>query len=333
MNKEQIIEAICHYSKVVKDFTVRQYHRFADFLAKKKMESQKNGCFIILGMRCTKFVFIAMNIFYLLMALFMIFMGSSSYYALQSFYNLLWLDVQGLSIVWIVSGVLLAFISVFGIIGALKESIVWSNIYGVLLIITFSLQILTSIAAFCLVATGSTKYHAANMIDNLMRNYYYDIDSAHQMDYIQRNFQCCGAEDPSDWENRGNNYFTYDPYAFATGSGSTTDSTKFKTPSSCCKDSGYQNNTCDKYYEKGCIMDVSDVASETVLIIASVLLAIGAFQILGMASAFMLARMFRQASTYRNIQKYSSQYDKVFDVPTYVNYERLHNTSDAVNEN
>ncbi len=58
-------------------------------------------------------------------------MGSSSYYALDTFYNLLWIDVQGLSIVWIISGGLLASISIFGIIGAFKESIAWANIVSV----------------------------------------------------------------------------------------------------------------------------------------------------------------------------------------------------------
>lgn len=324
MNKEELWANVCHYSKVTKDFTVRQYHRFADFLAEKRVELSKNGCFLICGMRCTKFVFILMNVFYLLMAMFMIIMGSSSYYALQTFYNMVWLDVQGLSIIWIVAGVLLGLISIFGIIGALKESIVWSNIYGVLLIVTFFLQILTSIAAFCLVATGSSREHASDMIDYLMRHYYVDGDAAGKMDTIQRTLQCCGAEGPSDWENFGYDFVTYDP-------------TKFQTPASCCDQSRYNgydyDSTCNKYYQKGCTLDVSDLAAETVLIVASVLLAIGAFQIVGMFSSFMLARMFRQASTYRNVQKFSSQYGKVFDVPSYVDYERLHNSNEDVNGN
>lgn len=64
------------------------------------------------------------------MALFMIFIGSSSV-ALQTVYHVMWLDVQGLSIVWVVSGALLAIIAIFGIIGALKNSIPWSNIVSV----------------------------------------------------------------------------------------------------------------------------------------------------------------------------------------------------------
>lgn len=62
------------------------------------------------------------------MSLFMIFMGSTSYLAIQSFDDILWFDVQVLSVIWIFSGVLLALISVFGIIAAIMESITWSNI-------------------------------------------------------------------------------------------------------------------------------------------------------------------------------------------------------------
>lgn len=65
MNKEQIIERLRHGSGVAKDCVVKQYHCFADFLAKKKIESQNNGCTIMFGMRCSKYVFILMNIFYL----------------------------------------------------------------------------------------------------------------------------------------------------------------------------------------------------------------------------------------------------------------------------
>lgn len=336
MNKEEIYSNGRYYSKVTKDFIVKQFHRFVNYLAEKRRERQKNGCFMMLGMRCSKYVFILMNIFYLAMAMFMIIMGSSSYYALQTFYNLTWLDVQGLSIIWVVSGVLLLFISIFGIIGALKESIVWTNIYGILLIVTFCLQILTSIAAFSLVATGSSREHAANMVDTLMRHYHYDESAAQKMDYIQKTLQCCGAEDPKDWENIDDNFITYDPFAFTTDLMST-EPARNRTPASCCdhesRYSSYDANTCDKYYKTGCTLDVSNLAAETVLIVASVLLTIGAFQILGMFSSFMLARMFRQASTYRNVQKFSSQYGKVFDVPTYVDYERLHNATDEVNGN
>ncbi len=65
MDKEPVSERVRHCCTVVKDFTVRQYHSFADFLAKKKNESRKNGCCTILGMNFTKYVFIVMNLFYL----------------------------------------------------------------------------------------------------------------------------------------------------------------------------------------------------------------------------------------------------------------------------
>lgn len=61
---------------------------------------------------------------------------------------------------------------------------------------------------------------------------------------------------------------------------STTEPLKFKTPASCCTEkSSYQNNTCDSLYEKGCTMFVVDFISETILIVATVLLAIGVLQV------------------------------------------------------
>lgn len=58
----------------------------------------------------------------------MIAVGTSSYLALESFYDLLWFDFHVLIIIWIFSGVMLIVFSLFGIIGAFKESVIWTNI-------------------------------------------------------------------------------------------------------------------------------------------------------------------------------------------------------------
>ncbi len=42
---------------------------------------------------------------------------------------------------------------------------------------------------------------------------------------------------------------------------------------------GDENKACTDYYKKGCTMAVTDLVSETVLIVASVLLAIGVLQV------------------------------------------------------
>lgn len=65
-----------------------------------------------------------------------------------------------------------------------------------------------------------------------------------------------------------------------TDAASTLEPLKYKTPASCCTEqSSYQNNTCDILYEKGCTMYVVDFISETILIVATVLLAIGVLQV------------------------------------------------------
>lgn len=92
---------------------------------------------------------------------------------------------------------------------------------------------------------------------------------------------CCGADSAKDWENLEDNLMNYGPFAFVPGSMST-EPKKGQTPASCCdpsKNNGYENNTCDQYYQNGCTVDVSNLAAETVLIVASVLLTIGALQV------------------------------------------------------
>lgn len=65
MDKEKLISQSQHYGKVTKDFVVRQYHRLADFLAKKKIERRESGRNVILGMKCVKYAVILMSIFYM----------------------------------------------------------------------------------------------------------------------------------------------------------------------------------------------------------------------------------------------------------------------------
>lgn len=61
---------------------------------------------------------------------------------------------------------------------------------------------------------------------------------------------------------------------------SATQSTKYRLPNSCCIPfSGYENNTCIKYYESGCTSHMLDFVSETILIVASILLATAVLQV------------------------------------------------------
>ncbi|KAJ6645916.1 Tetraspanin-33 [Pseudolycoriella hygida] len=341
MDKEQLIERVRHYAILSKDFVVRQYHCLADYigpkyhsfvnyLAEKKKERQNDGCALFFSMRVSKCIFILLNLFYLLVSFFMILMGTSSYVALKSFYDALWLDVQGLCFIWMLSGVLLTCISIYGIIGALKESVAWSNLYAAFLIITFFLQVITSAAAFALVATGSSKSHASDLVDRLMQTYRYNLDSTEKMDYIQTTFQCCGAEYPEDW----NNFSFFDGYNeidyVAYGS---TAQPKIQTPLSCCvSESSYVQSTCTQHYSKGCVPYVSEFISEILSIITSVLLAIGVIQIVGMFGALMLAGMFRRTATYRSVRKWRSRYEKMFDTPSHVDYRPLHNSSDTLGD-
>lgn len=57
-------------------------------------------------------------------------------------------------------------------------------------------------------------------------------------------------------------------------------SVTFRTPASCCtENSTYQNNACASYYEHGCTIYVREIITETILIIGTVALVIGAVQV------------------------------------------------------
>jgi CD63 antigen len=284
------------------------------------------------GMKCMKYMLILINVLYLIISFLMISGATTLKVIFGQYYYILWSSstIDSLSSLWIATGSLLLILSLFGIIAAVKESTLLTNIYGLLLSLIFILQMAAAITGFTLISKSD--YIVKSTLNNLIDRsaYSYDIYNNYDIDWVQTTFQCCGNEGPSDWRNYGR-YFpttttTEDFYESSTTLdyevSSTMDSTThkplIKMPPSCCRpDSNYDkiNYTCDKYFTRGCFGPLHEIVSESVMLIGSSALIIGVVQILGVVCSFMFARIIRRSKTNRDIQRWAIHEPMGFDRP------------------
>jgi len=258
---------------------------------------------------------ISMNILYMLTSLLMISFGTigeilNRHFLLYSVYfDSFAPDL--LFIYWISVGVMLLCVSIYGIIGAFKESVIWTNIFGAVLTIVFVLQIAGAIVAFAFI--GQSEKIAKYGMNNLMSNYglcYYDhcMNAEHQVDWIQKNFKCCGNNRPNDWNMWPQFYQKFrqsGPATYYLHNNSTIRTTPApsaqvsRIPPSCCiEGSNYNNLKCGEYYPTGCLHHLEDMVFEFIIIVGSVALVIAVLEILGIVFAFVTAKRMRESKSF-----------------------------------
>lgn len=84
----------------------------------------------------------------------------------------------------VVIGVIILLVSLFGCVGAIKESTAWINVYGALLLMIFGLQVTAAISAY------SMKSEIGDMllttIHDAMHDYNNDHNAAEMVDVLQQ---------------------------------------------------------------------------------------------------------------------------------------------------
>jgi len=323
---EEVRNKIERFSIATKDLVVRGYNRLADYFEKKRKERKMKNSNAILKMNCMKLMLVLMNICYLAIPTFMIVFGTSALVlnALTVF-NVIY-------IMWMAAGIFLACISIFALIASLKENVVLVNLYGLFLMISFFLQIAVAITAISQI--GNAKAFASNLISNMMHPYdYSEYGYDPKLDWIQKSFECCGLDGPEDWSNHRNFETTtqaeYWILSNTTDEQLTIDSLKLKTPVSCCtRESSYENTSCDNYFKDGCSECIREILSSSIMIMGTVALTISVLQILGIVTAFMLARAIRRTKSYRHVLKSDTLSQRVFDTPTHIDYTPLDNSNE-----
>lgn len=204
------------------------------------------------------------------------------------------------------------FVSIFGCIGAVKESTAMINIYGVLLAIVFILEVAAAISAFAL--RGQVEEMVHRTITESMVNYKENTNVAQSVDFMQRVLECCGVENYHDWE-------VFLPNS--TGA--------IEMPDSCCQQPMLDGSCIP--FEYGCHSRLKWIVSQSAALIATGATTVAFVQILGSICAFMLARTIRRTKSLRAARRWQLQQSlgimtKPHD-PSYTQMEKSEKNADS----
>ncbi|XP_063922102.1 CD63 antigen-like [Zophobas morio] len=178
----------------------------------------------------------------------------------------------------IVIGVIIFIISFFGCCGALKENACMTLTFSTLLIVIFVLEVMVGIGG--LVLKHKTDELIENALNETMKEYTNNTEVNELWDNVQRNFNCCGIHNYTDWEKPSS-------------------PTHKLIPISCCTfDAGSTGNvSCTDassgLHAQGCLDAFSDYIEGHATSIESVGITLAVIQLLGIILSCYLSRQIK----------------------------------------
>ncbi|XP_066526596.1 CD63 antigen [Hoplias malabaricus] len=229
------------------------------------------------GMKCVKFLLFFFNFIFWLCGLALIVLGVLVQVALHNTPVIKGASGSAAPLVLIIIGVVIFFIAFFGCCGAWKENYCMVTMFAILLSLVIIVEIGTAIAAYVL------RDKVTQLVDAKLQDMITDYNNASTgykdaLDNIQKERQCCGALNSTDWIN-----YKQD---------------KKSVPDSCCKNftlncgSGAMYNSTIIYTE-GCQPAIEKLLKDNILWVAVAALVIAFIEILGLVFACSLMKGIR----------------------------------------
>ncbi|XP_026501429.1 CD63 antigen-like [Vanessa tameamea] len=264
------------------------------------------------GMRCIKYMLLCVTAIFVLTSALIISVGTTIYaiYYDVSFF----LDTQLFSPATfiIVIGVIMLFVSLFGCIGALKESTCLVNIFAVILSLVLVLEISAAIAAYTL------RSQVADMLDENLRetlpSYYNKPEVTDAFDFIQSRLNCCGVDSYLDWGE-----VPTDKSGISVAN--------ITVPYSCCAQTHYQVvgdievDECVKLYANGCLPRITYLIYQSAGLLGAGAMTIAFIQVIGILFSFSLASSIRKAKSERERRRWEIQ-ERMVNAYTSLNPEK-----------
>jgi len=209
-------------------------------------------------------------------------------------------------------GAVMLVVAAFGVLGALKESTMLTNIYACLLSMVFILEISAAIAGFVL--QGQVREMLIRTMNQSLHAYTTHDTATVAVDFMQSSLECCGVERPEDW------------IGMFPDKEQTDDSDAIYVPESCC--GGYlEESTCTQYFLSGCLDQMHFIIGQSAMMIATGATTVAFVQILGVMCAFMLAKTIRRTKSLRAAKKWQLHQSLGIiagsDKPDYDDYTQL----------
>ncbi|XP_075708274.1 CD63 antigen [Rhinoderma darwinii] len=226
------------------------------------------------GMKCVKYLLFVFNFLFWICGCALI--GLGIYVLVQMHNPQVFKDASsfGAPIVIIVVGVIIFFISFFGCCGAVKENYCMVTTFAVFLVLIFLVEIAAAIAGY--VYRDQLKDAFTDTIKDGLSKYNTTADAKKGIDDLQKEFQCCGINNFTDWQN-------YDPFK-----------NKQQVPDSCCKEFAVDcGKNLSGIYTVGCVPKIETLLRKNIGIVAGVALGIAFFEVLGIVFACCLMKGIR----------------------------------------
>ncbi|XP_069473493.1 CD63 antigen-like [Ambystoma mexicanum] len=169
-------------------------------------------------------------------------------------------------------GILIFLMSTVGAIAVFRDNHGMIKVFAIMLVIVFVIEIIVGIAAFAF--RGKLHKSVIKRFQKIINQYGYDDDITSGVDTLQKSFQCCGAQNSSDWDTS--------PFRLLKGA----------LPSSCCKGNRAacgtkesENGEASDVFTQGCAKKLKTWIQKHVGFIGAIGVGIGFVQVFGILVA------------------------------------------------
>ncbi|KAH9498605.1 cd63 antigen [Bulinus truncatus] len=223
------------------------------------------------GMKCVKYLLFLFNLIFVIAGIGLIAAGAYVKVKLDQYYDFFGSDYVGPGILLIIVGVIIFILAFFGCCGAIKENYCLTMTFAVFLGIIFVLEIAAGIAGFVL--RDDIEKEIGTVLKNSVVNYRNVSGIGKAWDTLQSDFQCCGANNYTDWNTTFENN---------------------TLPRSCCEGSPLSCSTLEKFYNAPCVPAFESWLKDKVAIIGGVGIGLAFVQVVGILFACCLARAIKK---------------------------------------
>lgn len=228
------------------------------------------------GMRCIKYMLFVTNFMFAMIGFLLISIGSTVNAIYSDFEHFMDSHYFSPSALFIAIGIIMFFVSLFGCIGAFKQSVVLVNIYGSLLFVILILEISAAIAAY--VMRGDVDgFLTEKMEETIVKTD--DSEIMEAWNFTQERLGCCGVRGWEDWKPKR---LTFDEKLYE------------DIPESCFEG---DEKVESALYKNGCLDRLHFVIVECAYLIGTGGICVAIVQVLGVIFASMLAKSIRRLKT------------------------------------
>lgn len=147
--------------------------------------------------QCIKYLMFIFNLLFVISGIILLSIGSiihSVYYNYHHFLDDRFFSVPSLLIA---VGSIIFFIAFFGCCGAIRENYCMIVTFATLMAVVFILELSAGISGYVL--RGSASENIKEKMHETMKNYNKSVDITEVWNKIQKDFDCCGTNGPSEW--------------------------------------------------------------------------------------------------------------------------------------